>query len=190
MAARRNKKEDIGTSMPNDLLDNQANTEHDKHLFSKGNQLWKARTKHGREKLFTKPEILLEACLEYFQYCDENPLVEHDYTGKDAKSVMKFKLRAYTWAGLEVFLGITDDGLRNYRKNDKYKDFFGVITYIEKIMWNQKFTGAAAGMLNANIIARDLGLTEKVSNEVSMSPDTMETFKIGDKVITFGNAKK
>ena len=36
-----------------------------------------------------------------------------------------------------------------------------VIDDIEKIIYRQKFEGAAAGLLNANIIARDLGLRDK-----------------------------
>ena len=41
------------------------------------------------------------------------------------------------------------------------KDFSTVITDIEKTIYTQKFQGASADLLNANIISRDLGLTEK-----------------------------
>ena len=46
----------------------------------------------------------------------------------------------------------------NYRNND---DFIQVITRIEKTIREQKFTGAAATLLNPNIIARDLGLKDE-----------------------------
>jgi hypothetical protein len=39
-----------------------------------------------------------------------------------------------------------------------------VITRIDKYIYNQKFEGAAAGFLNPNIIARDLGLADKTDN--------------------------
>ena len=42
-----------------------------------------------------------------------------------------------------------------------YKDFSQVITRIGKIIYDQKFSGAASGFFNANIIARDLGLADK-----------------------------
>ena len=41
------------------------------------------------------------------------------------------------------------------------------------MIYEQKFTGAAAGLLNPNIIARDLGLADKTdhaSSDGSMSP--------------------
>lgn len=124
-----------------------------------GNQFWKLRSKHGRDKIFTSPDLLWEACCEYFEWCDNNPLIEVDFRGKDADRVELPKMRAYTWSGLELFLGEMD--LKNYRANPDYKDFFHILSHVEKVIYTQKFTGAAAGFLNANIIARDLGLQDK-----------------------------
>jgi hypothetical protein len=124
-----------------------------------GNQFWKQRSKHGRDKIFSSPEILWEEACKYFEWCDENPLYEVDFKGKDADEVRIPKMRAYTWEALELFLDISS--LRDYKTNEEYKDFLQVIGRIEKIMYSQKFTGAAAGFLNANIIARDLGLRDK-----------------------------
>ena len=57
-----------------------------------------------------------------------------------------------------LFADITHETWLNYKKN---KDFFGVTTRIESTIKSQKFEGAAAELLNPNIIARDLGLKEK-----------------------------
>lgn len=40
----------------------------------KGNEYWKRRSTHGREKIFTDPEVFKQACYEYFQSVDETPL--------------------------------------------------------------------------------------------------------------------
>lgn len=125
----------------------------------KGNQFWKLRTKHGRDKIFTSPELLWEACCEYFDWCDKNPLIEVDFRGRDAVEVEIPKMRAYTWEGLELYLDI--HSLRDYKTNPKYKEFSQVITRVEKIIYSQKFTGAASGFFNANIISRDLGLMDR-----------------------------
>lgn len=124
-----------------------------------GNQFWKLRSKHGRDKIFESPEYLEQAANEYFEWCESHPLIETDFRGKDANEVELPKMRAFTWEGLELFIDI--HSLRDYKKNENYKDFSQVITRIEKIIYNQKFTGAAAGFLNPNIIARDLGLADK-----------------------------
>jgi len=148
----------------------------------KGNRFWEKRTKHGRDKLFESPEILWEAAIEYFKWCEDNPLKEIDYKGKDAVCVEIPKMRAFTWDGLELYLGIYS--LRDYKKNENYKDFSQVITRIEKIIYNQKFTGAAAGFLNPNIIARDLGLTEK-TDLTTKGESINQVFKIGKQEFKF-----
>lgn len=123
------------------------------------NQFWKLRSVNaGPSKLFASPEVLWEAACEYFQYCIENPLQSVEYVGK-GRRVNIPKMRAFTWSGLELYLDIYS--FREYKTNPKYKKFFPVISKIEKVMYTQKFEGAAAGFLNPAIIARDLGLQDK-----------------------------
>ena len=131
-----------------------------------GNKFWEQRSKHGRDKLFSSPEVLWEEACKYFDWCEENPLLEETIQilkvngiGDEMKRVDLAKMHPYTWTGLEYFLDI--ESLRDYKKNEKYKDFSQVISRIEKIIYTQKFEGAAAGFFNANIISRDLGLADK-----------------------------
>lgn len=128
--------------------------------FEEGNQFWKNRSKHGRDTLFASHELLWEAACDYFRWCDENPLIEIDYVGKDAVRVEKPKMRAYTMGGLCIYLDCGKDYFRQFKEKAN-PDFSGVITRIEEVIREQKFVGAAAGFLNANIISRDLGLADK-----------------------------
>lgn len=133
-----------------------------------GNQLWRARTKHGRDKLFTSPKILLEACIEYFEWAEAHPIFEtksYMYQGAPVQDTIPH-MRALTIAGLCVFIRITQETWGQYRKLEGYSD---VIKEVESMMYEQKFSGAAAGMLNANIIARDLGLVEKAEVQSSVT---------------------
>jgi hypothetical protein len=137
-------------------------------LFQPGNQLWKVRSKHGRDKLFTDRAILLEACLEYFEWAESHPIFEakaYMYQGEIISTAVPH-IRALTLAGLCVFIGITQETWGQYRKHAEYSE---VISEIEGMMYEQKFSGAAAGMLNANIIARDLGLVEKAEVQSSVT---------------------
>lgn len=140
-----------------------------------GNEFWKARSKHGRDKLFKTPDILWESCAEYFQWCEQNPLQEAEvvkYQG-DAKIIQVPKMRAMTISGLCIFLDISQQTWFEYAKNEDYTE---VSTRVDAIIRTQKFQGAAADLLNASIIARDLGLVDKreLSGEVvgrSLSPE-------------------
>lgn len=126
----------------------------------KQNQFWKARTKHGRDKLFASAETLWEACQEYFQWVEENPLPEEKlfaYQGDITRETIS-KMRAMTIDGLSIFLDIDDSTWQRWREDE---DFCGVVAKADKIIRSQKFAGAAADLLNPNIIARDLGLVDK-----------------------------
>lgn len=124
----------------------------------KGNQFWLLRSKHGRDKIFSSPESLWKAACEYFKWVEENPLEEaFHYQGKVAKTPLP-KMRAMTIWGLCRHLGIVRSTWDEYAAN---KDFSDIIEQIENVIKEQKFTGAAAGFLNANIISRELGLADK-----------------------------
>lgn len=151
----------------------------------KGNQFWKLRSKHGRDKLFKTPKLLYEAACEYFQWCIDNPLIEVEqakqapkpYRNDKGELIMPSnlielpKMRAFTIQGLCLYLDCNvlyfsqfESSLKD--KKDKIsKDFSIVVTRIREIIYNQKFTGAASGFLNPNIIARDLGLKEQTENK-------------------------
>lgn len=134
--------------------------------FLPGNQFWKARTKVGRPRLFASSDALWEACCEYFQWVDENPLHEmraFSYQGEVVQEPVA-KMRAMTIDGLCLFLDIAVSTWYEWRKAD---DFSEVVAKAERVIRSQKFAGAAADLLNANIIARDLGLAEK--SEVKQS---------------------
>ena len=139
-----------------------------------GNQFWKARTKHGRDKIFASAELLWEACQEYFQWVEDNPLYEAKPFAFQGQSWIEEvpKMRAMTIGGLCVFLDIDETTWRDWRNKE---DFSTVISRAERIIYQQKFSGAAADLLNANIIARDLGLADKQdidhkSTDGSMTP--------------------
>jgi hypothetical protein len=71
-------------------------------------------------------------------------------------------MRAMTIDGLCLFLDVDLKTWFNWRAEE---DFFPVTTRAESVIRSQKFAGAAADMLNANIIARDLGLKDAATHE-------------------------
>lgn len=133
----------------------------------KGNKFWELRAKHGRDKLFATPELLWEAALEYFNWVDANPITEQLWVGKDGDEKQKKHNRPYTKEGLCFYLGCDDSYFRQQKLKDD-KDLKTVITRIEQTIYDKKYSGAAVGLYNANIIARDLGLSDKVANHVTI----------------------
>lgn len=135
----------------------------------KGNRFWEARSSHGRSPIFGSPEELWKACCEYFTWVEEHPLWEmkaFSYQGEVTQEPVA-KMRAMTITGLIIYLDITRQTWSSYKTRE---DFITVTTRAEEIIYDQKFSGAAADLLNANIIARDLGLKEQSQVE-DVTPD-------------------
>ncbi|MFV9375166.1 DNA-packaging protein [Citrobacter portucalensis] len=135
----------------------------------KGNRFWEARSSHGRNPKFESPEALWAACCEYFEWVEANPLYEvkaFAFQGVVTQEPLP-KLRAMTISGLCIFLDITRQTWGTFRAMEGFSD---ITTRAEEIIYDQKFSGAAADLLNANIIARDLGLKEQSQVE-DVTPD-------------------
>ena len=144
----------------------------------KGNQFWKLRAKHGRDKLFKSPELLWEAACEYFEWVENNPLYEtkaFSFQGIVITEKLPV-MRAMTLSQLCLYLGCNEAYFRTFKHQlpDGEKDFNTIIDKIEQIIYNQKFQGASGNLLNANIIARELGLTDKTELEHSGTIKTVD----------------
>ena len=148
-------------------------SEEEKQNQMYGNSFWMKRSTHGRKPLFNNPEDLFDACMQYFKYSEDNPLLEEKvfcFKGHVTRTEVS-KLRALTLQGLCIFIGMTRETWGQYRKKEDYSD---ICTTVEEIMYNQKLQGASADLLNASIIARHLGLKDHQdhsSEDKSMSPN-------------------
>lgn len=134
--------------------------------FQEGNQWWKLRSKHGRDKLFASPELLLESAFEYFQWCDENPWKNEKETSSPNGTTYESKptQRPYSLAGWFLYIGCSDTWLKEFKKKAS-DDFLRVINEVELIIQKQQWEGATVGAFKENIIARTLGL--KDSNDIT-----------------------
>ena len=120
-----------------------------------GNNYWTYRKKHGKPPKFL-PEDLWDEFVKYCKWLNDNPLKEDvlfSYQGKVIHEGAK-KMRAPTLKGFFVFTDISHTTWDNYKLK---QDYLAITTRIEDIMYAMKFEGAAAGLLNSNLIARELG---------------------------------
>lgn len=148
----------------------------------KGNKFWMARSSHGAKPKFEGPEPLAAACQEYFEWVEDNPLWEAKaFAYQGVVTVEKLpKMRAMTIGSLCMFLDITFETWCTWRT--ERDDLSDVITNVEQAIREQKFAGAAADLLNANIIARDLGLVDKSKIDQDIKVEGIE--------VTFHSAPK
>ena len=125
----------------------------------------------GQPKKIESPDHLLSLWEQYKAWADNNPLVYTETTKTPKGDIVKTinHRLAWTWQGFDTWLfnnGVIHS-TKDYKSNTKgdYSDYSSIITYIGEEMYSQKFAGAASGLYNANIIARDLGLVDKKQTE-------------------------
>jgi hypothetical protein len=149
-----------------------------------GNEFWKLRSKHGRDKLFETPELLWEAANEYFDWMNTTPLMERKafaFQGVITTEDLP-KMRAMALSGLCFYLHCNEAYFRNFKNQKRVdgEDFSSVISDIETIIFNFNLQGASADLLNANIISRQLGLADQqvhsfdTEKKISLSIDGKE----------------
>lgn len=135
-----------------------------------GNEFWKKRSKHGRERIFNSPKVLWEAACEYFDWARDNPWFKQDFIKSGDMGGFKVDLkteRPLSLKGLCIFLGVNTkyfndfrDGIRGSKKK-KDLEYSEIISRITEIIETQQFEGATVGAFNANIISRALGMIDK-----------------------------
>lgn len=141
----------------------------------KTEKVWAAKKTAGRKRIFECGEQLIEACLEYLQWCADNPIYKKQvvtYQG-EATLVDVPLSRAPTPWGLWAFIGIDKTAWYDWRNGTQGEAFSSAVAYIDGLISDEKFTGAAVDVYNPTFIARDLGLKEGIdhsSTDGSMSP--------------------
>lgn len=117
------------------------------------------------EKNIKSPDKLYEYFEQYKTFCKKNCKKENIYSHRVDKQVSLDREIPLTWDGFEIWLRknkiliYLDD--YKFNRDDRYSEYTYIIRAIGQEIYEDKFTGAVAGVFQHNIIARDLGLVDK-----------------------------
>lgn len=121
------------------------------------------------------PDMLWRLACAYFEAAENDVIMRTDFirSGPDAGRIIEIPMRRpYSLTGFEMYVeayGIRarlSDFFTN--RDSKYPEFEAVCNRIRTIITQDKFDGAAVGIYNANLIIRDLGLSEKVEAGITV----------------------
>jgi hypothetical protein len=108
-----------------------------------------------------EPVPLWDKFRDYVINSQDNPWHKNEAvkSGDNVGMIIKVPTeRPLTIQGFCIFAEISSQTFYNYEKDKAYVE---ITARIRDIIYSQKFEGAAVGVFNANIIARDLGLSDK-----------------------------
>lgn len=135
-----------------------------KGRFLPGNKFWEATYPFGAATSAARmrsAEEVRAACLDYMNWVHDNPLYVDELVKFEGRATHESvaKMRAMTNVGLCMHIGISRETWSHWRQTRE--DLKDVIAWADDVIYRQKFEGAAAGLLNQAIIARDLGLADR-----------------------------
>lgn len=145
--------------------------------IEKGSQLWKLRKRHGTPHRYETPDDLWQVACEYFDMLAENPIIVTKATQHQGCQVdlVEEHPRAPTVLGLCAYMGISEKTwYRNYEGSKVHAE---MASRIRDVMKADKIEGAAAGVYNHAIIAKEIGLVEKTEtthNIPQLSDDELD----------------
>jgi hypothetical protein len=138
-----------------------------------------------RQNKYNPEEILIKA-KDYITWLKDNPLIEEKAFGTGYIAQVK-KLRIPTIQGFAVYLGITSTRYYQLEKEwekDGETTSLNIFTHVRDMFYQYKIAAASAGLADSNIIARELGLSDKqeIKNDTQVTvnitlPDNGKGFK-------------
>lgn len=141
-----------------------------------GNQFWKLRSKHGRDRLFGDASLLWKEACRYFEWADRTP--------RERVELVKYKGEAsevgvpvghmYSMHELTVYLGVSGGYFRMAKRELREKiekgkakpsevELLETMERIEGVIQAEQIGGAAVGLYAPQLVNRLNGLTDNVN---------------------------
>lgn len=130
------------------------------------------------KKNIETPERFYELFEGYKEECKKNPKKENFWNSRAEKQVSVDREIPYTWNGFEIYLRknkiicYPDDYKSN--RDGRYSEYVDIIRTIDNEIYEDKFSGAVSGIYQHNIIARDLGLSDKSEVDHKFDPKNIK----------------
>lgn len=147
--------------------------------FVKGNQIWKM-AKPGRRAMTSDPAELWQKAVDYFNWCDNNPLLKEEPVKHQGEgTTMELSLgRPYSMDAFTIFASVSASYFRTRKleladKEDmktatpQESELLDTIHAIENVIRNQRFEGAAVGVFKENLISRIDGYADNINQHNS-----------------------
>lgn len=118
------------------------------------------------------PEELEAKFVEYVKWCDENPIevtTTTTYANGNWSEVVEKKPRLICLTGFELFAGVDDSYWSHLNLRRRADEYIRVKAKIKNMCEMYQKEMASAGVFNANIISRLLGLADKQQTQQTIT---------------------
>lgn len=150
------------------------------HLLP-GNNMWMLRDIHRAPALVDGPEKLLKLCLEYIEFCKENPIFKREAIkgGDRAGDIIEIHTdRPWTIKGFCSFVSRSPVWYRKMRFDNKQdSEFMEIMNWFDNCCESQRLDMALVGIYNPSLVA-NIDEYKKASYEEAENESKKTGFKI------------
>lgn len=135
----------------------------------------------GATVVSTTPEQLWQSAVDYFRWCDENPIKAKKTlpSGKAGGSKVEIEYnRPYSIEGLCLHCGITKRYIEDIKQtNDKNNLWFQIMEKILYVIYTQNLEGALVDLYNPIIVSKVLGMdkTDKADDDRPVKVEILDS---------------
>lgn len=141
----------------------------------------------GRPKDINSPDELWQLFQNYKTQIKEDPILVHDFVGKDADEVDRKKERPLTMEGFENYVADNDGPhtLDQYFSNrdERYSEFVAICLRIKRVIRQDQIEGGMVGIFNTSITQRLNGLAEKTESTIKADISQIDYSKLSDAAL-------
>lgn len=114
------------------------------------------------------PEQMFNLAVGYFTFCEEQPIcaLETASFQGDVYESPVHKTRVFTLRGFLVFAALTPQSYQNFRRDP---DYSAICSWIDNVIYEQKYQLAANNLVNASLIGKDIGIDKPAEINVVSS---------------------
>ena len=139
----------------------------------------------GKNKYIETPQKLWELFIQYKTKVKSEPILKHDFKGKDATPVY-YELEApLTLSGFENYVAdlniIADLGHYFANTDDKYTDYCTICSRIKRVIRDDQIRGGMVGIYNPSITQRLNGLVERNETTHKQEQTLLDDLRKNDK---------
>lgn len=126
----------------------------------------------GKNKYIESPQKLWDLFVAYEKETKKNPILVHDFVGKDGISVRRQRERPLTMEGFEDYVcehtKITYPDLTEYFEgtNESYNDYFPISSRIRRRIRKDQIEGGMAMIYSQSLTARINSLVDKQQHDI------------------------
>ncbi|WEY17726.1 terminase small subunit [Vibrio phage Vc1] len=116
------------------------------------------------------PEQLMQLVVNYFEWAETNAIKaggSESFQGRTYQDTIH-RPRVFTWNGLTLFPGVSTGIIQRWKRQPGYME---VLDFADMVIREQKYQYAANGMINTNMIAKELGIDKGDTFNISANAE-------------------